>query len=348
VLYEGPAAQAVGNKGERHITPINLRPNEKRSFQVVLSTQSSAPGSSLQPLFAEPGTFGLRFSYPVSYQEDQRSDSVVVHSQRTGIQVKEPSAEQARALEDLKRTGRAGAILNSTLAVTSLTLAEQVEWENALIGFLNEHPNSYWTPMVHLALATLYEHRGLEPSGTKDVVLLQRAISHLDSALVAGDLPYTAQTQVRRRALAGILQKASDQDEGARAAQPDIKVPAETQVAVERALTALVNAIRSADKARLQELLDTSFRYNATLDREKFLQEFSQTFQKLENQSLEVQSTLTSLLPQGDEAVATVRLRLVVAEKDETQVVRFTFGQSNNQWRVRKWDRLSTRRGNAK
>lgn len=152
--------------------PVVLEPGGSRSFRVTLRSTYHASNQPVQPLFAQPGSYRVRFIYPVVYRPgpdpdlDMRSqvdtdmrDEVV--SEWQDLPVKLPR-EHTEAYDAMQWLSRPHWLLEHEWAMSSLRRDQdrQRQWDEQLVSYVDQYPDAPWTAYAQHARARVAELRG--------------------------------------------------------------------------------------------------------------------------------------------------------------------------------------------
>lgn len=173
VVYRGRAYRSLELVERREAgAPVVLEPGDSRSFRLTLRSIYHTSNQPVQPLFAQPGSYRVRFIYPVVYRPgsdpdlDMRSpmDTDVRHelvSQWQDLPIKLPH-EHAEAYHAMRWLPRPHWLLEHEWAMFSLRRDpdRRRQWDEQLASYVDRYPNAPWAAYAQHTRARVAELRG--------------------------------------------------------------------------------------------------------------------------------------------------------------------------------------------
>lgn len=196
IVYDGPVAYSYKSEPEGYSPPVVLRPNQAYSFDDMLLACSHAQDSKDDRLlFSRKGKYALRFSYPISYHNDEGKAAYELKSNWCTVSVVPPEATDAEALASIAALPNPCWLFEPDAVAFEASGDEQQGLADKLETFVKKYPTSYWTPYAHLSLAEHYERRGILPRGKRDRAMLTQAQRHLDVLATVVGFPLAKHVQ---------------------------------------------------------------------------------------------------------------------------------------------------------
>lgn len=180
IVYRGDAYRSLAPRRRRGPgAPVVLQPGGSRSFRVTLRSTYHGHGSNqpVQPMFAQPGSYRVRFIYPVVRRPDPERDPDMrspvetdvrdeLTSQWQDLRIELPR-EHAEAYEAMQWLSRPHWLLEHEWAMFSLR-RDQVrarQWDEQLTSYVDQYPDAPWAAYAQHARARLADLRGRYDAG---------------------------------------------------------------------------------------------------------------------------------------------------------------------------------------
>jgi hypothetical protein len=213
IRARGYVGSGVGNVREAYTPPVALAPGERRSFHVVIGCLRDENNSFRVLPFETPGTYDIRFLYPIAFGVDGGRATYNLETQWMPLRIKELDPRLEGAYREFRSLPNPCWIFNPDEVSIRAPSAETGEWARHVAEMLSQYPESPWTDNARLSLAHYYHACAIHKSGHIDERMLERALHELEQIREIQPSYITRHAGVLK---ASILRKSSrDLDEGA-------------------------------------------------------------------------------------------------------------------------------------